>query len=41
VDDIRDYVFEDGDRILILYGSESSEQVESYLSELDSQLIKG
>ena len=41
VDDIRDYVFEDGDRILILYGSESSEQVESYLSELDSQLIRG
>ena len=41
VDDIRDYVFEDGDRILILYGSESSEQVEAYLSELDSQLIKG
>ena len=41
VDDIRDYVFEDGDRILILYGNESSEQVEAYLSELDSQLIKG
>ena len=41
IDDIRDYVFEDGDRILILYGNESSEQVEVYLSELDSQLIKG
>ena len=41
IDDIRDYVFEDGDRILILYGNESSEQVEAYLSELDSQLIKG
>ena len=37
----RNYVFEDGDRILILYGNESSEQVEVYLSELDSQLIKG
>ena len=41
IDDIRDYVFEDGDRILILYGNESSEQVEAYLLELDSQLIKG
>ena len=41
IDDIRDYVFEDGDRILITYGNESSEQVEAYLSELDSQLIKG
>ena len=41
IDDIRNYVFEDGDRILILYGNESSEQVEAYLSELDSQLIKG
>ena len=40
-DDIRDYVFEDGDRILITYGNESPEQVEAYLSELDSQLIKG
>ena len=41
VPDIQNYVLEDGDRILITYGNESSEQVEAYLSELDSQLIKG
>ena len=41
VKDITDYVFEDGDRILITYGSETHEQIEEQLLELDSQIIKG
>ena len=41
VNDINDYIFEDGDRILISFGSETPEQVEEQLLELDSQIIKG
>ena len=41
VSGIYDYVFEDGDRILITYGSETPEQIEGQLIELDSQIIKG
>ena len=41
VKDITDYVFEDGDRILITYGSETPEQIEGQLIELDSQVIRG
>ena len=41
VKDITDYVFEDGDRILITYGGETPEQIENQLVELDSQIIKG
>ena len=41
VKDINDYVLEQGDRILITYGSETSEQIEEQLMELDSQVIKG
>ena len=41
VSDIREYIFEDGDRILISFGSETPEQVEEQLLELDSQIIKG
>ena len=41
VKDINDYVFEDGDRILITYGSETPEQIEEQLLELDSQIIRG
>ena len=41
VKDINDYVFEDDDRILITYGSETPEQIEEQLRELDSQIIKG
>ena len=41
VKDINDYIFEDGDRILITYGSETPEQIEEQLIELDSQIIKG
>ncbi len=40
VKDINDYVLEDGDRILITYGSETPEQIEEQLMELDSQVIK-
>ena len=41
VSDINDYIFEDGDRILISFGSETPEQVEEQLLELDSQIIRG
>ena len=41
VKDINDYILEDGDRILITYGSETPEQIEEFLVELDSQIIKG
>ena len=41
VKNINDYVLEDGDRILITYGSETPEQIEEQLMELDSQIIKG
>ena len=41
VSSISDYIFEDGDRILISYGSETPEQIEEQLIELDSQVIKG
>jgi len=41
VKDIYNYVIEEGDRILITYGSETSEQIEEQLRELDSQIIKG
>ena len=41
VSDINDYIFEDGDRILISFGSETPEQIEEQLVELDSQIIKG
>ena len=40
VNDIRDYVFEDGDRILITFGNETPEQIEEQLKELDSQIIQ-
>ena len=41
VNNIYDYIFEDGDRILITYGSETPDQIEDQLRELDSQIIKG
>ena len=41
VKSIYDYVLKDGYRILITYGSETSEQIEEQLRELDSQIIKG
>ncbi|KAF6242070.1 protein-disulfide isomerase [Nitrosopumilus sp. b1] len=39
VSDISEYVFEDGDRILITYGNETPEEIEEYLAELDAQPI--
>ncbi len=41
VKDIYNYVIEEGDRILITYGSETPEQIEEQLRELDSQVISG
>ena len=39
VSGIADYVFNDGDKILISYGSETPEEIEDQLRELDSQQI--
>ena len=41
VDDINNYVIKEGDRVLITYGSETPEQIEEQLRELDSQIIRG
>ena len=41
VSDINDYIFEDGDRILISFGPETPEEIEEQLLELDSQIIRG
>ena len=37
VDDIREYEIEENDRILILFGGETPEEIEEYLVELDNQ----
>ena len=39
VSDIREYVFEDKDRVLISYGNEDSEKIEEQLAEVDLQSI--
>ncbi|MFB5630109.1 MAG: protein-disulfide isomerase [Nitrosopumilaceae archaeon] len=39
VQELNDYVFKDGDRILISYGGETQEQIDSQLAELDAQPI--
>ncbi|HXV51582.1 MAG TPA: protein-disulfide isomerase [Nitrosopumilaceae archaeon] len=39
VPDIRNYVLQEDDRILISYGDETPEQIEAQLVELDSQII--
>ena len=39
VDDIRYYVVQEDDRILISYGNESQEQIDKQLSELNAQAI--
>lgn len=36
VEDIRNYAFKDGDRILISYGNENSTQIDSQLARVDS-----
>ena len=39
VNDIREYIVMEDDRILISYGNESQEVIEQQLAELDSQMI--
>jgi hypothetical protein len=39
IPDIRNYVLQEDDRILVSYGSETPEQIEAQLIELDSQQI--
>ena len=39
VPDIRDYETMEGDRVLIVYGAETSEEIDAYLLQLDSQEI--
>lgn len=39
VSDIRNYVLQEDDRILISYGDQTPEQIEAQLIELDSQII--
>ena len=39
VSELKDYVIEDGDRILISYGNEVEEQINEQLMELDAQTI--
>jgi len=39
VPNLTDYVIEDGDIILISYGGETQEQINSQLAELDAQPI--
>ena len=41
VSNISEYIFEDGDRILISFGPETPEEIEDQLLELDSQIIRG
>ena len=41
VSDIRDYTIMEDDRVLIVYGAETPEEIEAYLLQLDSQeLVK-
>ena len=39
VDDIRKYIVQEDDRILITYGNESQEEIEKQLAELNAQAI--
>ena len=39
VSDIRGYVVQEDDRILISYGAETEDEIEEQLKELDSQII--
>ena len=41
VSNINDYVFNDGDRILISYGNEDQDGIDAQLAELDAQPILG
>jgi len=39
VDDIREYIVQEDDRILITYGNEDQEAIEKQLAELNAQAI--
>ncbi len=39
VSDIRDYEGMEGDRVLILYGSETPEEIDAYLLQLENQVL--
>ena len=39
VDDIRKYIVQEDDRILITYGNESQEDIDKQLAELNAQAI--
>lgn len=39
VSDIRDYVINEGDRILVSYGGETQDEIDSQLTELENQKI--
>jgi len=41
VPNLTDYVFEDGDRILLSYGGEDQTQIDDQLLELDTQPVLG
>jgi len=38
-DSIKDYVLNEDDRILVLFGNENQTQVDTYLQELDTQIV--
>ncbi len=40
VPNLTDYVFEDGDKILISYGGQTQEEIDSQLAELDAMQIR-
>ena len=40
VEDLRKYIVEEGDRILITYGNEDQETIDKQLAELNAQTIK-
>lgn len=40
ISDLRNYEFKDKDRILIVYGAETPEEIKSYLVQLENQEIK-
>ena len=39
VSDIREYVVQEDDRILISYGAETQDEIEEQLAELDAQIL--
>lgn len=41
VNSIKDYVLQEGDKILISYGNQTQDEIDEQLLELDSQVIRG